>query len=80
MGIADFYYEDDLSAIQRDKDSTRANLSKVLGVAPEAIDDLALADLWCGPTDEAVKERWAKKPWLEPGYVNDINPWSAAAK
>ena len=45
MGIADFYYEDDLSAIQGDKDSTRANLSKVLGVAPEAIDELALADL-----------------------------------
>lgn len=73
------YDEDPLSQIQRDKDRTRANLSKILDVAPDTLDDAALADLWCGPTDEAVKERWAKKPWLQPGYVNDINPWLTAA-
>lgn len=78
MDNDEFYFEEDeLEAIQRHMNSTRAWLSKILDVAPEAIDDQALADLACGPTDEAVQERWTKKPWLQPGYVNDINPWPA---
>lgn len=45
--------------------SDRANLAQVLGVDASEISNAALADLRCGPHDEAVRERWKSKPWLQ---------------
>jgi len=42
----------------------RKDLATVLGVTEEEISDAALADLRHGPHDQAVRERWAKKSWL----------------
>ena len=43
----------------------RRTLARVLGVPESEISDAALADLTFGPTDDAVRERWATKPWKQ---------------